>query len=259
MPAFNLTLPRAVKAMLAKFPADTLRPGDVLITNDPWLNAGHLFDIAIVTPVFREGRLIALIGTVGHVSDIGGVKNSMLAHEVFDEGLQIPPMKLYREGVPNEALLELIAENVRKPEEILGDLHAFTAANNQGAERLAGLHDDYGMHDLRALAKVVQGRAEQAMRDAIRALPDGVYRSEVGNISLGKPLRYKLKLTVSGDEIELDFAGAPPQLPSGGLNSTLSFTMAHASYPLKCILSPQVRGNDGSYRPITVKAPRGRC
>ncbi|MDJ0388814.1 hydantoinase B/oxoprolinase family protein [Roseomonas sp. E05] len=257
MPVFNLTLPRAVKAMLEKFPAETLRPGDVLITNDPWLCAGHLFDIAIVTPVFHGGRMVALLGTVGHVGDIGGVQDPMAAREVYDEGLQIPPMKLYSEGRPNAALFELMAENVRKSEEVLGDLHAFMAANAQAAERLLAFMQDYGMHDLRALAAVVQGRAERAMREAIRALPDGVYHSEVSNRMLGRTLRYPLKLTVSGDSIELDFEGAPPQLERGGLNCTLSYTVAHASYPIKCMLSPQVRGNAGSFYPISAKAPEG--
>ena len=257
MPVFNLTLPRAVKAMLTKFPAETLRPGDVLITNDPWLCAGHLYDIAIVTPVFHGGRLVALLGTVGHVGDIGGIKDGLRAEEIFDEGLQIPPAKLYRAGEANDTLFDLIGENVRKPEEVLGDLHSFVAANAQGAERLLSFMQDYGMHDLRALAAVVQGRAEKAMRDAIRALPDGVYNSEVSNNMLGQTLRYPLKLTVAGDEIELDFAGAPPQLPRGGLNCTFSYTEAHGSYPLKCILSPGVRGNAGCYRPVRVKAPEG--
>ncbi|MBN8907912.1 MAG: hydantoinase B/oxoprolinase family protein, partial [Rhodospirillales bacterium] len=164
MPVFNLTLPRAAKALLAKFPAETLRPGDVLITNDPWLCAGHLFDVAVVTPAFRDGRLVALIGTVGHVGDIGGTKDSLRAREIYEEGIQIPPMMLYRAGVPNEDLLTLMAENVRKHEEVLGDIHAFVAANAIGAERLAAFMADYGMHDLRALAQVVQTRAEQAMR-----------------------------------------------------------------------------------------------
>jgi len=257
MPVFNLTLPRAVKAMLAKYPAETLRPGDVLITNDPWLCAGHLYDIAIVTPVFHGDRLVAMLGTVGHVGDIGGIKDGLKAGEIFDEGLQIPPAKLYRAGEANDTLFDLIGENVRKPEEVLGDLHAFVAANAQGAERLLGFMRDYGMQDLRALAEVVQGRAEGAMRDAIRALPDGVYRSEVSNAMLGRTLTYPLALTVAGDTIELDFAGAPEQLPVGGLNCTFSYTEAHGSYPLKCILSPQVRGNAGSYRPVTVKAPEG--
>ena len=175
MPVFNLTLPRAVKALLEKFPPETLKPGDVLVTNDPWLCAGHLFDIAVVTPVFRNGALVALTGTVGHVGDIGGTKDSLRAREIYEEGIQIPPMMLYRAGVPNEDLFTLIAENVRKSEEVLGDIHSFIAANALGAERLLAFMDEYGMHDLRALARVVQTRAESAMRDAIRALPDGVY------------------------------------------------------------------------------------
>ncbi len=257
MPVFNLTLPRAVKALLEKFPPETLKPGDVLVTNDPWLCAGHLFDIAVVTPVFRNGVLVALTGTVGHVGDIGGTKDSLRAREIYEEGIQIPPMMLFRQGMPNEDLFTLIGENVRKSEEVLGDIHSFIAANALGAERLLAFMDDYGMHDLRALAHVVQTRAEQAMRDAIRALPDGVYHSEIWNNPLGQKLNYPLKITVQGDAIELDFAGAPAQLPQGGLNCTYSYTAAHATYPMKCILSPQVRSNAGCYRPFTVKAPEG--
>jgi 5-oxoprolinase (ATP-hydrolysing)/N-methylhydantoinase A len=257
MPVFNLTLPRAVQALLAKYPAETLRPGDVLVTNDPWLCAGHLFDIAVVTPVFRQGRLVALMGTVGHVGDIGGTKDSLNAREIYDEGLQIPPMKLMREGVPNEDLFTLLAENIRKPAEVLGDVHSFIAANALGAERLLSFMDDYGMHDLRALAAVVQTRSERAMRDAIRALPDGVYHSEVFNNPLGEVLRYPLKVTVAGDSISLDFAGAPPQMARGGLNCTYNYAAAHATYPLKCMLSPGVRGNAGCYRPFSVEIPEG--
>jgi 5-oxoprolinase (ATP-hydrolysing) len=257
MPVFNLTLPRAVKALLEKYPANTLVPGDVLVTNDPWLCAGHLFDIAVVTPVFRDGRLVALMGTVGHVGDIGGIKDSLSAREIYDEGFQIPPMKLVRGGVPNEDLFSLLRENVRKSEEVLGDLHSFIAANAMGAERLLAFMDDYGMHDLRALAAVVQTRAERAMRDAIRALPDGVYRSEIFNNPLGEKLRYPLEVTVRGDEIVLDFAGAPPQRDRGGFNCTFNYTAAHATYPLKCMLSPDIRSNAGCFRPFTVKAPEG--
>jgi 5-oxoprolinase (ATP-hydrolysing) len=257
MPVFNLTVPIAVKALLAKFPPATLRPGDVLITNDPWLCAGHLFDIAVVTPVFREGRLVALTATVGHVGDIGGTKDSLRAREIYEEGFQIPPMKLFREGVANEDLLTLFAENVRKPAEVLGDVHSFVAANQLGAERLLAVMDDYGMHDLRALAAVVQDRAEVAMREAIRRLPDGEYRSEIHNNPLGERLTYPLKVTVRGDEVELDFAGAPPQQTRGGLNCTYTYTAAHATYPMKCILSPQIRSNAGCYRPFTVLAPAG--
>jgi 5-oxoprolinase (ATP-hydrolysing)/N-methylhydantoinase A len=257
MPVFNLTLPRAVKALLERYPAETLKPGDVLVTNDPWLCAGHLFDIAIVTPVFKGSRLVGLMGTVGHVSDIGGTKDSLHAREIFEEGFQIPPMKLVEAGKPNETLFRLLGENVRNPEQVLGDVHALVAANAIGAERLLAFMDDYGMHDLTALASVVQGLSERAMRDAITAIADGVYRSEIHNNPLGEILRYPLKLTVKGDQIELDFDGVPPQLPQGGLNCTLNYTAAHATYPLKCMLTPSVRGNAGCYRAFSVKAPEG--
>ena len=129
----------------------------MLVTNDPWLCAGHLFDIAVVTPVFRDGKLVGLVGTVGHVSDIGGTKDSLKAREIFEEGIQIPPMKLFRAGVPNEDLFTLLAENVRNPAQVLGDVHSFVAANAVGAERLTAFMDEYGMHDLEALAAVRAG------------------------------------------------------------------------------------------------------
>jgi 5-oxoprolinase (ATP-hydrolysing)/N-methylhydantoinase A len=257
MPVFNLCLPRTVKALLAKYPPDTLRPGDVLVTNDPWLCAGHLFDIAVLTPVFADGRLIGMVGTVAHVSDIGGTKDSLRAREIYEEGLQIPPLKLYRGGIASEDLFALIRENVRNPDQVLGDIHSLVTANTVGAERLLAFMREYGIHDLRALATVLQGRAEEAMRAAIRQIPNGVYTGEVWNNPLGTPLRYPVKLTVAGDAIEIDFAGAPPQLPQGGLNCTLNYTAAHATYPLKCLLTPNVRGNAGCYRPFVVKAPEG--
>ncbi len=257
MPVFNLTLPRAVKALLARFPVETLQPGDMLITNDPWLCAGHLFDLAVVSPVFRDGRVVALVGTVGHVADIGGTRDSLRAREIFDEGLQIPPMKLARAGIDNEDLFAIINENVRNPSQVIGDVQAFMSANRIGAQRLLSFMAEYGLSDLRALAAIVTDRAEQAMRAAIRDLPDGVYASSVSLSPVDRELTLPLRLTVSGDTIDLDFAGAPPQLTVGGVNSTMNYTAAHATYPLKCMLTPNVRGNAGCYRPFTVHAPEG--
>ena len=167
MPVFNLTLPLAVKALLERYPAETLKPGDVLITNDPWLCAGHLFDIAVVTPCFRDGRLVGLMGTVGHVSDIGGTKDSLRAREIYEEGFQIPPMKLYEAGVPNESLLRLLNENVRNRRAGAGRPAFLRGGQCAGGRAAAVLHVGLRHARSRALAAVVQGRSEKAMRDAI--------------------------------------------------------------------------------------------
>ncbi|MEO3474634.1 hydantoinase B/oxoprolinase family protein [Roseomonas sp. CAU 1739] len=257
MPLFNLTLTRCVKALLEHFPADTLRPGDVLVTNDPWLCAGHLFDIALVTPVFHEGRVVALMGTVGHVSDIGGVKDPLAAREIYDEGFQIPPMKLYEAGVPDRSLFRLMAQNIRNSDQVLGDVESMVTANALGAQRLVAFMEEYGLQDLAALAAVVQGRSEAATRAAIRAVPDGVYESEIENRPLGETLRYRVRVHKKGEDIYVEHVEAPPTLPRGGLNCTMNVTAAHSSYPLKCMLTPGVRGNAGCYAPITVTAPEG--
>lgn len=151
----------------------------------------------------------------------------------------------------------MIAANVRKSEEVPGDIHALMAANGLGVARLVRFMDDDGMHDLCALAQVVQTRAETAMRAAIRALLDGTYHSEIWNNPLGEKLCYPLALTVAGENITLDFAGAPPQLAQGRLNCTFNDTAANAIYRIKCMLSPEVRGNAGSHRPFTLTAPEG--
>ncbi|PZW40850.1 5-oxoprolinase (ATP-hydrolysing)/N-methylhydantoinase A [Humitalea rosea] len=257
MPLFNLTLTRCVKALLAEFPAETLKPGDVLVTNDPWLCAGHLFDIALVTPVFHQGRVVAVMGTVGHVSDIGGVKNPLSATEIFDEGVQIPPMKLFNDGVPDRSIFTLLRANVRNPDQVLGDVESMITANALGAQRLTAFMTEYGLDDLAALASVVQGRSEAATRAAIRAVPDGIYESEIENRPLGDVLRYSLRVHKSGDSIYVEHVDAPRQLPRGGLNCTMNVTVGHSSYPLKCMLTPNVRGNAGCYAPITVTAPLG--
>ncbi|NKB55790.1 MAG: methylhydantoinase [Alphaproteobacteria bacterium] len=256
MPVFNLTLPVAVNAMIERHPPQTLVEGDVLITNDPWLCAGHLFDIAIAVPVFRERRIVAFVGIVGHVADIGGTTDKLNAREIYDEGIQIPPMKLFKAGEPNEDLFQLLGENIRRPDQVLGDVHALVAAGVTGAKRINEFMEEYGMHDLEALATVVQTRAETAMRKAISALPDGVYEHVVQGDGIDEVMTYPISVSVQGDEIAVDFEGAPPQTERGGSNCTLSYTMAHATYPLKCILTPDVPGNAGCYRPMSVTAPR---
>jgi 5-oxoprolinase (ATP-hydrolysing) len=257
MPTFNLTLPRAVQEILRTIPPADLRDGDVVITNDPWICAGHLYDIAVVTPVFRRGALVGLVGSIAHCSDIGGIKDSGRAREVYDEGLQIPPLRLYAAGRLNEDLAEIIRRNVRRPEAVFGDIQAQVASNHVGAQRLLAFMDEYGLADLEPLALEIQHRAEAAMRQAIAAVPDGVYRSEVTFSAAGRVLRLPCAVIVEGEELTVDWAGAPPELPIGGFNCTYSYASAHTTYALKSILTPGIPSNAGCFRPLHVRAPEG--
>jgi 5-oxoprolinase (ATP-hydrolysing) len=256
MPVFNLTLPRAVKALLAAYPKQGLREGDVLITNDPWICAGHLFDVALVTPVFRGGRVVALAGSIAHCSDIGGTRDYQSAREVYEEGLQIPPMKLYEAGEPNRTLFALIERNVRKSDMVLGDIHAQYSANRVATQRLLAFMDHYRIDDLQPLAHEVQSRAEGAMRHAIAAVPDGTYRSRVRFDGAGDPLELAVAIVVAGETMRVEWE-APPQVAVGGINCTMNYTAAHTVYALKCILTPEIPSNAGCFRPIEVVAPEG--
>ncbi len=257
MPVFNLTLPLAVRRLLDHFPPETLEEGDVLITNDPWICAGHLFDLAVVTPVFRDGAVVGFVGSIAHCSDIGGTKDSARARELYEEGLQIPPLRLYRAGRLNEDLAALIRRNVRRPEMVFGDIQAQVTANRVGAQRLLAFMEEYGLDSLAPLALEVQRRAEEAMRTAIRAVPDGVYRGDATFALGGKQIRLGCAVVVEGDEITVDWDDVPPELPEGGVNCTLSYTAAHTAYALKCILTPEIPSNAGCFRPLHVRAPEG--
>ena len=257
MPVFNLTLPQAINALMAAYPPSTLAPGDVLITNDPWICAGHLFDLAVATPVYRDGRLVGMAGSIAHCSDIGGTKDSGRAREVYEEGIQIPPLKLYRAGHLNDDVAALIRANVRSSEMVLGDIQAQVGSNHVGAQRLLAFMEEYGLTSLEPLAAELQRRTEAAMRAAIRALPDGVYRSDVEIDGPEGSMRLPCAVIVEGDELTVDWEDAPPALPVGGVNCTYTYTAAHTVYALKSILTPQIPSNAGCFRPLHVRAPEG--
>lgn len=258
MPAFNLTLPRVAREILKYYrPESDLFDGDAIITNDPWLCAGHLPDLALITPLFRGSKLVGFVGSIAHCSDIGGSWDAPKAHEVYEEGLQLPLIKLYDRGHLNDAVVSIIRKNVRNPDQVLGDIHAQVSANRVGLNRLQRLMDEYGLEDLVELAAAVQSRAEVAMRNAIVPIPDGVYEHEVVANALGRRLTLPVQVTVDGDTISVDYEGAPPQIEPGGVNSTLSYTEAHTMYGLKCLLTPRILSNAGCYRPLRVNAPPG--
>jgi N-methylhydantoinase B/oxoprolinase/acetone carboxylase alpha subunit len=255
MPVFNLIMPEVVRAIIAKYPLESMMPGDVFTTNDPWICAGHLDDIAVVTPIFRGSRVVAFANTVAHTSSIGGALDGMAVRDLHEEGLFFPVLKLYDRGELNETLFALIRHNVRQPEMVLTDIEAQLAANVVAARRLEAFMDEYDMDSLEALGAAVQERTEAAMRREIEAIPDGRYEADEMIEGTGRPLLLKVAIDVAGSDLYVDYAGSAPQSLAGGISCAFNYTRAHTVYPLKCLLSPGVPNNEGSFKPIHVSAP----
>ena len=257
IPSFIGTLPETVKHFLRFYPPDQLSPGDVLITNDIWLGTGHLPDVTLAKPIFRNGKLIAFSATTAHVPDIGGKIRSPEPREVFEEGLQIPPMKMMAAGKTDETLVALIRKNVRTPDQTMGDLYAQIVALDLMEDRLLVLMENYGLPDLTDLAREIQGRCEAAMRAAILELPDGTYRSELKTDGIGdRPITIRMALTVKGDEILIDFAGTDAQVDRA-INCAMCYTNAMCMYGVKVCTNSNLPNNEGAWRPITLTAPPG--
>ena len=256
IPSFVGTLPRTCRWILERIPPAGLEPGDVLITNDPWLATGHLPDVTMFTPIFHGGRLVAFAGMIGHMPDIGGTLWSADAQEMFEEGLRIPPCRLMRRGEVNPDVYRFIEANVRVPGQVWGDLQALMAAGETAARRIHEFLQDQGMHDLSALAQAIQGRAEASMRQAIREARDGVYAYTLESDGYDAPLKICATITIRGDEVTVDYAGTSPQI-NRGLNCVMNYTYAYTCYPLKCALDPLTPKNEGSFRPFTITAPEG--
>lgn len=238
------------------YPIDTLQPGDSLITNDPWLASGHLHDLTVITPVFYQGRGIGWFANTCHAMDIGGRTLGADAHEVFEEGLHIPVMKLFRAGQINEDLMRIVQANVRVPDQVVGDIYAQQAGNDVGAAKLIEMMAEYNLTDLNTVSDLILTRSEAAMRDAIEAIPNGTYHSEVDIDGFDHPLKIRLTLTIQDRDLIADYAGSSPQVDRG-INVVYNYTHAYTTYPLKCAISPNIPNNEGSFRPITVKAPEG--
>ena len=259
VPSFLGVIPMMAKYLLnGDFPLDSWKPGDVVTTNDPQLCAGHKPDVGVVSPIFHKNKIIGFIGTISHVPDIGGVLWGAGARDAYEEGLLIPPTKLYSEGVQNETLISLIENNVRAPMQTIGDIRAQIAANDQGRKGLISLMDEVELDDISALADQIIAASEKAMRDAISKAPDGTFRYSYGadGDGLEEPITIECAVIIKGDEITVDYEGTS-SAHTLGINAVLNYTYAYTAYPIKCTFSPDVPNNDGAFKPITVKAPRG--
>lgn len=253
---FTATIPAAMRALLKRFPLSDWRPGDVAITNDPWLASGHKPDIAMAVPVFHRGRPVAFAASIAHAPDIGGRQSAADSKDFFEEGLLIPPLKLINAGVPDPVLHDIIRRNVRVPEQVVGDLYAAVAGGRTCSERLVALLEEYALSDLSPVAEAIQARSEAAMRRVIREAPDGTWRNRIDSDDHDGGLHFELALTIRGDEILVDYTGTSPQV-NRAVNSVYNCTYAYTCYSLKCALDPHTPNNDGSFRPVRVEAPEG--
>jgi N-methylhydantoinase B len=238
-----------VKHLLRVKGRDWFHEGDAVITNDPWLASGHKPDISIITPIFYEHRLIGFVGTSGHVADIGGIGQSPDAHSLFEEGLGIPPLKFITAAGYNQDVIDIIRDNVRVPDEVIGDCNAQLSAGRLAARRITELLDEEDLEDLDEVGADLMDRAERSMRRAISEVPDGSYHYEAVTDGFDEPIVIAVTVVVDGDELVLDFTGSSPQ-SERGINVVPNYATALSSYALKCLLDPFTPKNEGSFRPF---------
>ena len=246
----------AARELLEYFPKDTLRPGDMLITNNPWWVMGHLNDVAIVAPLFHKKRLVGFAECMAHMADIGGCISST-PKELYEEGFIIPPMKILERGEENRTLFSLLQANVRVPRQIASDVRALISGCQVMQRKLAEFLVDNDMEDLQHLGKAIVQQSEKVMRAAIRsAIPDGIYRGETVVQEGNDPLEFKVALTAKGGKLKIDWTGSSAQRTVGD-NCTLVYTSVWSTYTIKCLLCPRLPNNEGTFAPIVVTAPEG--
>ncbi|MCE1061112.1 hydantoinase B/oxoprolinase family protein [Pseudomonas alloputida] len=228
--------------------------GDVYITNDPWKGTGHLHDFTVVSPAFRNGGLIGYFACTAHVVDIGGRGFGPDASEVYEEGLFVPIMKFAERGVVNKDLINIVRNNVRENEQVVGDLYSLAACNEVGQRRLLEMLDEFSISDIEDLSTFIFERSYEATVERIAKLPQGEYSNSLTVDGYDKNVTLAVKLTVNNDNIVADFAGTSGPSPLG-INVPLIYTTAYAAYGLKCALAPEIPNNAASLKPFLVTAP----
>jgi N-methylhydantoinase B len=250
------SMAEAVHHFIARFPLDTMRDGDIYITNDPWMGTGHLNDFVLTTPCFFKGQLVGLFSCTSHLMDIGGLGNGPDGTDVFMEGLYIPHLKLAEEGRLNETLMAMIRANTRLPVDTEGDTYSLAACNDVGCRRLVEMMEEFGLADLDHLAAHICSRSEAAVREEIARLPQGTWRYEMTIDGYEAPVTLSATTTISEGGIHVDFTGTSP-MSGRGINVPLAYTTAYTVFGLGCVVAAGIPNNAGSLAPLTVSAPLG--
>ena len=250
------SMARAVYHFLDRFPAKTMKEGDIYLTNDPWKGTGHLHDFTFVTPTFRRGKMVALFASTCHVVDIGGRGMGADARQVYEEGLYIPLMHFAREGKVDQTLTDIVAANVREPVQVVGDLYSLATCNEIGCRRLIEMMDEFAIDDLDRLGKHILEKSKQASLEAIRKITPGEYKFSMTVDGYDKPIDLVATMKIGDTGIDVDFTGTSG-VSAYGINVPVCYTEAYASFGVKCIVAPKVPNNEGSLEVIRVTAPEG--
>ena len=256
------SFPEAMRSLIRQYGGDMVQ-GDIFIFNDPYGSGGmHLPDFYIIKPVFMDGAIEGYVATLAHQADVGGIAPggmAVYATEVYQEGLRIPALKLYEAGKPNQAILRLIEKNSRQPTEVLGDIRAQLAACGNGERGLISLIKRYGAEHFRLYTEELHNYAERLIRAEISALPDGTYHYEDFFDGLGtepEPIRFKVALTIAGDQIDIDWTGTSRQVKAA-INGPMPTTYAMAYLAVRCAIGAAIPSCEGYMRAISVSAPKG--
>lgn len=250
------TMAEAVRTLRARFDMQDMKPGDIYMTNDPWIASGHLNDFLLMMPVFHEGHVVGFTSCTSHLADLGGLGMGPEGADVFDEGLLIPPCKLVEEGEVNALLVEIVKANSREAIGNEGDIYALIACCEAGASRLQRMMDEFGIEDLRDLSDYIIETSRRATLDAIAELPKGTWTNSVVTDGYDAEITLRAALTIAEDHLQVDFDGTDPCV-NKGINVPLNYAMAYTVFALRCIVGPDIPNNAGSLEPFRVKGPPG--
>ena len=256
VPSFTGTGPATLTRMLEIIPPQSLKPGDVIATNDPWIGTGHVYDINVARPVFRDGHIVGYTLSVTHLADVGGVGYSADARDVFEEGFTIPVCKLLEEGEPNALIFEFIRQNVRSESLVIGDIFSNVSCTEVGARLLLELMEDYGLDTIDPLAEAIRKQTLGAMLQKLALVPAGTYTNAIQVEGYDEPLEMAVSVDLSADGVALDFAGTSPAVDRG-INVPLCYTRAFSYFAVKCLTVPEIPNNSGALDAITITAPEG--
>lgn len=248
------TMAEAVKELRNRFRLQDMKPGDIYLTNDPWIASGHLNDFLLMMPVFHKGAVVGFTSCTSHLVDLGGQGMGPEGSDIYDEGLLIPPCKLMDQGEINALLMEIVKANSREPIANEGDIYALIACCEAGADRLAGMMVEFGIDTLNELADYIIDTSYRGTIDAIAGLPKGTWQSVLTVDGYEREIDLHAALTITDDQVLLDFDGTSG-LSNKGINVPLNYATAYSVFALRCIIGPDIPNNAGSLAPFVVRAP----